>query len=204
MCGEMVRAILEGRKTQTRRLVKFDIADHIEDGYGSDNLLNPKVFTIETDKGRFGLKQFCPYAVDRLWVKETWCVMLKDGNFLWNKKGNHKCHYRADGYEVVKDDGYGGQEFRQDGTAASPWQPSIFMSRWASRINLAVTNIRIERLQDISEEDAIAEGIPNRPAEESNRDEFADLWDSINGKKKGCAWNDNPWVWVVEFKQEDR
>jgi hypothetical protein len=84
------------------------------------------------------------------------------------------------------------------------WKPSIFMPRWASRITLEITNIRVERLQEITEEDAKAEGIEN-PFFASDRywptfkDRFETLWDSINGKT--YPWSSNPWVWVIEFKK---
>lgn len=82
------------------------------------------------------------------------------------------------------------------------WKPSIHMPRWASRITLEVTGVRVERLQDISEADAIAEGAPwaacGAPQEGSHKAGFAQLWESINGSN---SWSTNPWVWVIEFKR---
>src|SRR5690606_32135130 len=95
-----------------------------------------------------------------------------------------------------------------DGLHLGPWRPSIHMPRWASRIDLEVTGIRVERLQEITPGDAHAEGI-----EADTRDcrveclprmlvdRFADLWDKINGKREGASWEANPWVWVVEFRR---
>jgi hypothetical protein len=83
------------------------------------------------------------------------------------------------------------------------WKPSIHMPRWASRITLEITGVRVERLRAISEADAYREGIPawTDPAQTFNASvRFGELWDSINGKRPGCAWADNPWVWVLEFR----
>lgn len=178
--GEMVRAILEGRKTQTRRVMKIQpkysdcalsrLADttdrerrkHIDKLHWvrlSDDRLN-----VVYDDNRYFR---CPYGLsgDRLWVRETFTVM---GGLSF---------YRADG-EMSSDD-------------KKPWTPSIHMPRWASRIDLLIKNIRVERLQDISEKDAKAEGV-------DSVSEFIELWESIN---RGDSWGLNPWVWVVEFEK---
>ncbi len=94
---------------------------------------------------------------------------------------------------------------RRHGTHVVPWRPSIHMPRWASRITLEITDIRVERLQEISYADAMAEGVPftelppgqGRP-DPLHRAKFADLWESINGPG---SWEANPWVWVIEFKR---
>ncbi len=108
--------------------------------------------------------------------------------------------------------------YRADGERSVRWRPSIYMPRWASRITLEVTDVRVERVQEISEDDALAEGI--EPGEVCRHPEicgragesalqcmqahhFLHLWDSINGKKPGCSWDDNPWVWVIEFRHID-
>lgn len=198
----MVKAILEGRKTMTRRvnsIGEYDISD-----------------------------KKCPYGVvgDRLWVRETWQSFFSEevtqnhqqgprsfsGVPAETAKGHYMFfYYRADG-EAPDDPKYG----------KAVWRPSIFMPRWVSRITLEVTDIKVERLQDITEEDAIAEGIhlcagideegythgyhwgPVSDAEllfNSAADAYRKLWDSINGQKPGKTWNDNPWVWVIEFKE---
>lgn len=174
--GPMVRAILEGRKTQTRRVKKPQPID-----LGVIHIVGQ-------------IK--CPYGQpgDRLWVRETFCPDWCD-----------EVIYRADDPT--------GRAARDAGYSHEPkWKPSIFMPRWASRIDLEVVGIRAERLQEISEDDALAEGCepgggacsgPMDPVEYDGytaSDEFAALWDSINAKR-GHSWESNPWVWVVEFKR---
>lgn len=202
--GEMVKAILNDTKTMTRRV------NSIGEYYISDKK--------------------CPYGVvgDRLWVRETWgdldyyqgnvaIHVLKDSNGV-----EHDIVYSAEcqGYFEWTDE-VGFPEYRKDGTEASRWRPSIFMPRWASRITLEITDIKVEQLQDITEEDAIAEGIhlcagideegythgyhwgPVSDTEllfNSATSAYRKLWDSINGKKPDKAWDDNPWVWVISFK----
>lgn len=190
----MVRAILDGRKSQTRRYLTSDTN-----------------FTCEE------LTQLkCRYGVpgDRLWVRETWCAVLprKDGGLEYNGARlvtppdgeSVELWYRADGelgpISCLFDDG-------------PRWRPSLHMPRWASRLTLEVTSVRVERLQDISEEDAKAEGIGEAkpwvfdgggPAMGPTATHaFMRLWDSINGKRPGCAWQDNPWVWAVTFRRVD-
>jgi uncharacterized protein YqfB (UPF0267 family) len=172
--GPMVKAILGGRKTITRRVLK------LQDYDGGD--------CYETKDGILrDILSLCPYGIpgDRLWVRETWA----------DPCGKRLPVYRADeatAYLNVK------------------WRPSIFMPRWASRITLEVTGVRVERLQDITEEDAQAEGVEARrsmkdgvaPVVYSYQDPFRIIWDSINGKK--YPWSDNPWVWVIEFRHMGR
>lgn len=138
---------------------------------------------------------------DRLWVRETWAVV----NTLDNRKpseitkGTHywpTVWYRAtDQHE---------QEYRDD--YFGKWRPSIFMPRWASRITLEITDVRVERVQDISMADCIAEGMSmdaplnNRGTGAIARDAFADLWDLLNAKR-GFGWDVNPWVWIIEFRK---
>jgi hypothetical protein len=132
---------------------------------------------------------------------------MDNGNYLWDKHGEHKIIYRADGADIVCDDGDGGIKYNEDGSLASPWKPSSFMPRKYSRINLAVKNIRVERVQDISEDDAVAEGYPeNNGLYKPEREVmsiaqvwYSQLWDSINGKG---SWESNPMVWVIEFKED--
>jgi len=180
--GPMVRAILEGRKTMTRRVA-------CPPGY---NL---------TD---YGLAH-CRYGQpgDRLWVRETWaagaCADMLNPSALSRKTwliDNGGLWYEADGAAPL--------------TPISPkgkTRPSIFMPRWASRILLEVTSVSVERVQDISETDAKAEGAPwlgagflAKLGDGSYREGFYDLWDSINAKR-GYGWDANPWVWVVKFKR---
>lgn len=197
----MVRAILEGRKTQTRRIVKpqppsrynwnqYDGSEWFwNDRQGDDDMMGwwPSY--------EFGQK--CPYGKvgELLWVRETWretgSAQMASGSIP--KFGNrNQVAYFVDG--------------EHDG----PWRPSIFMPRWASRITLKITDVRVQRLQDISESDAIAEGIEQ---EDGHWKDYLDgdssyatsaifsyksLWQSINGAD---SWDANPWVWVIEFKR---
>jgi hypothetical protein len=183
----MVRAILEGRKTQTRRLVNPQPAPNSPFDGGTTWMYRP-------DKGRHvpvgtvghltvaektGLR--CPYGVpgDVLWVKETFKAFTQQ-----------RVEYRAD-YPSLE--------------STTGWTPSIFMPRWASRLTLEVTEVRVERLQEISEEDARAEGVTSergavgQSVRPGPREAFAALWDSINGER--CPWASNPWVWVVGFRR---
>jgi hypothetical protein len=200
----MVRAILAGKKTQTRRVVgsmhppEFfgvrggpDENDPLQWGYyvadgmpwGGDGCL--VLARGETGHDRCVLSLACPYGDvgDRLWVRETWAEV------------NGGAFYKAD---EPWPEAYGPEP---------KWKPSIHMPRWAARILLEVTDVRVERVQDITEEDAKAEGVGDlRPDEEGPfavlalRDRFHRLWDSINAKR-GFGWGTNPWVWVVEFKR---
>lgn len=201
---EMVKAILEGRKTQTRRIVKpqpegATLKSHL-DGKWLTKKFNGLVLPQIED-----LPMHNPFGQvgDRLWVRETFTQGY--GMTLLESEGDDKnavsIIYKADGKEIYKDcseevaENWGNWENDSDDAV---WKPSIHMPRWASRILLEITNIRVERLQDISEDDAIAEGMiadDDYCAEEY----FSKLWNEINGwDEKG--WNANPWVWVIEFK----
>lgn len=191
----MVRAILEGRKTQTRRVVKpqphsAHYPQHAEArGAGWVWMAHDDRPTYTFATGDFR----CPYGQpgERLWVRETWAKA--DSSLI------DETFYRADG-EVD------GRQRAFSYVKREPrWRPSIHMPRWASRIDLEVTGVRVERLQDISEADAIAEGVepyrlPVHPVREALRhvDGFSVLWESINGPG---SWDANPWVWVVEFRR---
>lgn len=199
----MVRAILDGKKTQTRRIVRPQptqpLAGHII--YSTDPNQSGKWRFAENDDHE-GEYRRCPYGLphDRLWVRETFCQKCEDGYPVYNADGNldSSCyHYRADGYHVVKADGDGVTEFTKDGREASPWKPSIFMPRHASRITLEVTAVRVERLQEITEADAQLEGFQQTNTTLA-RSEFIRLWKQINGVG---SWDANPWVWVIEFKR---
>ena len=179
--GEMVQAILAGRKTQTRRVMKVKCDDvtamHHE----------PWPFNWSTD-GNDTIKMLpCPFGEigDRLWVKETFQpVQLASEVTQWR--------YRA-----------------TDKKGLANWKPSIFMPRKASRIALEITDVRVERLQSISDADAIAEGVTIKPDASiaeivakgettAAQFEYYALWCAINGQK---SWDANPWVWVVAFKK---
>jgi len=206
---EMVKAILESRKTQTRRVIK---------NYTYEDNLNSDVR--------------CPYGQvgDRLWVRETFVLEsdeeYQDESFYYlvtdrpiktipeeGEYGSYHLipHYRATEPEpnIVTD--------KQD-DEFTRWRPSIFMPRWASRITLEITDIRVQRVQEISQSDAIAEGLIFMGGMADNWDEapwcaslkdqepmkypsaaYGRLWDSINAKR-GYGWDKNPWVWAISFK----
>ncbi|WP_250467670.1 hypothetical protein [Caballeronia sp. GAFFF2] len=218
--GAMVRAILDGRKTQTRRVVKArpgwpigfvgGAGDQNDPRcYGFEDLNTAQWWTLQADGSSDNHQIPCPYGArgDRLWVRETFQgPMWEEGT--WDPDTDYHspkyCEYRADGgptpeYVDFEDNLHQG------------WKPSIFMPRWASRIALEITGVRVERLEDIGEEDALAEGV-ERGHEgyhidggrhfhaASPRGSFASLWDSLNASR-GLGWDVNPWVWVVEFKR---
>lgn len=198
--GEMVRALLDGRKTQTRRIIK-------DCTVGSDQISK----FIQIEKKFIGcypedvpelIRECCPYGVpgDRIWVREAFASGLSTKSTL-AYRATHKREDLEDGfYDTIK------------------WTPSIHMPRTASRILLEITGVRVERLNAISEEDAQAEGVGTAvwfaakgiPESEwkslgehgamqaSYINRFATLWESIYGEE---SWKANPWVWVIEFKR---
>lgn len=185
--GEMVRAILDGRKTQTRRVIA---------NVGADNCIplqkqtktKDGIYTHVMDAPMYGL---CPFGQvgDRLWLRETWAEAGASAPDLTLYRANYPAHVPA-GYENVP----AAEEIR--------WRPSIHMPRWASRITLEITAVRVERLNGISEEDAKAEGYPlEREVDGGAHDPwlwFRDLWDGIYPDND---FKVNPWVWVIEFKR---
>lgn len=190
--GPMVRAILDGRKTQTRRVVK-PYPKVVYGGVDSDGaILTARIFRGEDQRIH------CPYGKigERLWVRETW---TPDHAAFYP---NFPVVYRADrGYEYERNER--GEVYSPEQKAFYPyrWRPSIHMPRWASRITLEITGLRVELLQDISEADAKAEGAD--PADDREvplftyTEAFQDLWKTINGSE---SWAENPWVWAIEFK----
>ena len=198
--GAMVRAILDGRKSQTRRVIKDFAIKRLSNRHefatsGPHQLSmkeTPGYAYVELDSGALvGLP--CPYGQpgDRLWVRETFRVI--DGQ----SQDAIAIDYRSDPEEKWCRIG----DFLGDG---KKWTPSIHMRREYSRIMLEITNVRVERLQDISNKDCIEEGvadlsIPLRPGLSMWRSCYADLWDSINAAR-GYGWDVNPWVWVIEFR----
>jgi hypothetical protein len=187
----MVRALLAGTKTQTRRIAKP--VRHPDLG----NVYAPGALVLEHEPQHV-IDRCCPYGRpgDRLWVREThmnWWK-LDPANPEGPRIFSHVAAFAADGYELEP---------------GERWIPSIHMLRAASRITLDIKAVRVERLQDISEEDAKAEGAPGYEEgldapppdgdhEWSYRASFQRLWEQINGPG---AWAKNPWVWVVEFER---
>ncbi|EKS9798268.1 MULTISPECIES: hypothetical protein [Burkholderia] len=221
--GPMVRAILEGRKTQTRRVAipKRSYVDFIGGGpKDGPDWNDPACWGFEDPNTGFwwalrGDEQCnqLPYPHgnpgDRLWVRET-----------WKPRTSHSCSldtcdcsdiwvdYQAAGDGVYFAEREIDEEWTMpDAAIKGRWVPSIHMPRWASRITLEITAVRAERLQSISWEDAIAEGIrdPRRAARRVDPVEgcvaqFRQLWDGLNAAR-GHGWDANPWVWVVEFRR---
>lgn len=219
--GEMVRAILAGTKTQTRRLVKPQPSAGFD--WCRVNRVGPW-FHVEADHPQTVMHTVtCKQGVvgDRLWVKETHRFPSKENPRV-------RVEYRADmsswgiadSYNVAKD------EFTRDAKlfpgraneySKQRWRPSIFMQRWASRLTLEITDVRVERLNAISAADAIAEGIEkgSNPAYPNDYKYYGELeqlgqitanpvwsyqslWESING---AGSWAANPWVWVISFRR---
>ena len=220
-----VRAIKEDRKTQTRRVIKALPCysfDYFKDGFSYWKLTGKPPLIPDPSPYRKGkriraiLVPFCrlrcPFGVpgDRLWVRETWAV----GN--WNPGGerNIAICYKADDsaswlygrcpldYAQIE---LFAQKYGRPSWVHSQWKPSIHLPRWASRLTLEITDVRVEKLQDISEEDAVAEGCKQETITQeeggaleglhwSARKQFMEYWDSI-------TWSLNPWVWVISFKR---
>lgn len=189
--GEMIRALLAGRKTQTRRPVK---QRPVLDSY---NEIGSWDGPGEEDEYTLSL---CPYGKpgDTLWVREAWGI--GGSGYLVDPTLN----YRADGAQRPLDPDLNHMRPEVAKVFAKGWRPSIHMPRWASRITLQVTDVRVERVQDISEEDARAEGVIEEPVYCAKHGRlacsFAILWDSIHKEGSGFSWDQNPWVWVVKFE----
>ncbi|MCA8195428.1 hypothetical protein [Burkholderia vietnamiensis] len=225
--GPMVRAILEGRKTQTRRMIKHQPPNDVSlisvsryhptviDRHGDEGP-GDEIFGAFSDDGEWGCTSPFGEPSDRLWVRETWSADFANHyphERLWYAADNDRRH------DIDVRDGVRGiysPESREH--VPFRWRPSIHMPRWASRITLEITAVRVERLQDISESDAIAEGIETFKTDDPDlqgmwRDysedgmasgnpvgSFLTLWDGINAAR-GHGWDANPWVWVVEFRR---
>ncbi|EAP2982547.1 hypothetical protein D1K53_23085 [Salmonella enterica] len=193
--AEMVRAILDGRKTQTRRPIKWKQTRFTEIAERDDGSLWPWAEDCE----RGGDIWFaCPYGEigDRIWVRETFRVHSRAtdvATLVYRASVRNSWTEQTHRVPIAVCD-----------KPATPekWTPSIHMPRWASRILLEITDVRVERLRDLSEEDAKSEGI-TPPAGGvlpgwEYRINFRDLWMDIYGTD---SWEANPWVWVIEFKR---
>lgn len=216
--GPMVRALLAGTKTQTRRVVKPDTKAPVVDPYcrWDDETWG----SVATD-GTSSIVH-CPYGQpgDRLWVRETWRTEeLDEGDEASGADiGTDGVRFAADEtFRVIENTREASDRWCVAHNAdsrklVSKWRPSIYMPRWACRLELELTQVRVERLQDISEKDAIAEGIASTEAlealransallvEETYRMGFRSLWDSLNAKR-GFGWDANPWVWALTVKR---
>lgn len=233
-----VRATLDGRKTMFRRVIAFPrrgafVLVEMQDG---------SLWPYQSDDGESALcsdgdehPMVCPFGApgDTLWVRETWVHYQTvnhrrraDGGSL-SEVSDGLAGYRADGYDTINDFRthirlVSDADFESIQVNGDRWRSPIHMPRWASRLTLRLTDVRVERLQEISEEDAIAEGMTcwvcSGPINGTSENDCACFhtkanaipsfqvgWDSINGKR--APWSSNPWVWVVSFervKEADR
>jgi len=233
MTAESVRGILAGRKTQTRRVIKLPRGEQWALRTSNFDHGEPIVFGdgdgVESDICRQVLR--CPYGYpgDRIWVKESWRPWgWRDDEFWLEYNGGDKIiqpaledprldedkfqdwaskHSFRASQECVdagcEMDAEGCYVWPDDGVSPVKWRTPLFMPRWASRITLEITDIRTERLQDISLEDCQREGIllkgDSHHDGSAMRDAYRKLWDSINARR-GFGWDKNPFVWVIEFK----
>lgn len=193
--AEMVKAILEGRKTVTRRVVKFkkgwnpEWTGYVPDGdvlYGSNNIPAVK----------------CQFRKDDvLWVRETWGIQSAH-RFEYDAKITYKAEGDLQKVQFSNRDDYDRFIWNKH-IGDGKWYPSIHMPREAARIFLRVTNVRCEKLQEANYFDAIREGIPYRQYEVDILKDFSCLWDSTikPSDRDNYGWNANPWVWVIEFER---
>ena len=207
--GEMVRAILDGRKTQTRRIVKpqppavtdgrwswvASSSDKSEVGKFRYSWPNETGTSFTAHGRESGVSIRCPYGEtgDRLWVREAWALFEHSTGVVYRADAGD------DGLVPYLDNGAGGLGGGVCDYAPDRWKPSIHMPRWASRITLEIKGVRVERLQDIGESDAEAEGFHREGCGgEGSVRTFARLWESLYGTD---SWSVNPWVWVIEFER---
>ena len=216
--AEMVRAILDGRKTQTRRPIKWKQTRFTEIGEREDGSKWP---WSEDAEHACDFWHPCPFGAvgDRIWVRETWATLGNEDGCCIDWEGNlckgdersaariyrASCEQRPGDYGLwsIPDDAYW-KPHTKEHKFEGAWRPSIHMPRWASRILLEITGVRVERLNSISDADAKAEGccygrgggIPDFAVNPA--DHFPTLWASIYGEE---SWKANPWVWVIEFKR---
>lgn len=223
---EMVLAVLAGRKTQTRRPVKFKFRDGCRDAstlqVGNYCTGHPRSgFVLRGGAGGCWKDVThplqCPYGNkgDRLWVRETWSDVNYDGSEAIAYRADSEVNLLSNDSTFLDDVGvfnphdvrlaklhFGNWYADLIAGTEGRWRPSIHMPRWASRIQLEITNVRIERLKHVPREGVLAEGYPIERQEWANEYDpfiwFKDLWGSIYGDKH---WDTNPWVWVVEFRR---
>lgn len=225
--AEMVKAILDGRKTQTRRIIKPQPTLSNTSGFNWKGAAYGLGFNDKETNRNFANTNACPLGKvgDRLWVRETWWQAgygarpyPESDEYEW--VGSKRAHYAVDGNPPNEPNSdYPSGLKNGSFSAANPnrvWRkrPSIHMPRWASRITLEITEVRVERLNAISENDALSEGCvalegckwhtfkeakAGTPMHDHTaKDAFSAIWQSIYGEE---SWSSNPWVWVIEFKR---
>lgn len=202
--SEMVRAILDGRKAQTRRVMKVQPVlngnwwEAYGAAWGKENKSVPAAPC-------HSLANNCPYGQvgDRLWVRETWQGPLVDSEKAYDLFKDPAPYQKVENCVYKADGGHAPEYIDFDDNFQQGWRPSIHMPRWASRITLEITDVRVERLQAASDDDFKAEGYPlERELTGGSTDPFCwfrHLWNSIS--KPECNFESNPWVWVIEFKK---
>lgn len=219
--GEMVRAILDGRKTQTRRIMKPQPEPCPRGGHWWPSNVFKTMLHVEEEmqngKGGWGglVGDACPFGDvgDRIWVRETWATLGNEDGCCVDWEGNlckgdersvariyrASCEQRPGDYGLwsIPDDAYW-KPHTKEHKFEGAWRPSIHMPRWASRILLEITGVRVERLRSMSQDDARAEGVIAASGPMEAGLAFRELWDSIYGEE---SWKANPWVWVIEFKR---
>lgn len=185
--GEMVKELLAGRKTMTRRIVKPQPFEHGRDGLVSPGWgwdISPKCKLQAWDAEKIGrpMSDYCPYGIvgDRLWVRETWCRENQNQPACY--RVSCVCEQNEKSHECLK------------------WRSPIHMPRWASRITLEITGVKVERLHAITEQDAIAEGIGCPVTRDCKVPKFRELWEKMHGDG---SWDRNDWIWVLSFKRID-
>lgn len=216
--AEMVRAILDGRKTQTRRIMKKQPEPSKTrecDFYFPCDKMQSMVHVSDFIPGNSMIpdaheffSKCCPFGEvgDRIWVREAFQGPLVSEELLEEYRAYPEKFENPEYCEYAADGGPRPEYCDLDDNLRHGWRPSIHMPRWASRITLEITGVRVERLNAISQEDARAEGVGltgwrpiySDPDALTPYDNFALLWESIYGEE---SWQVNPWVWVIQFKR---
>lgn len=204
----MIKALLEGRRTVTRRIIKpqpiqtpgtpvwwLEKEFEGESFIGDEDIRSHLFHNVYGDKGTPYGAVYADGTADRLWVKETWQAYNQAGASYSSLSREEKDQAELYNWAVVSK-----ATNPEDKSPGDPWIPSIFMPRWASAITLEITDVRVEKVQEITEEDARAEGVEpfHLPTGATlYKPAFASLWNEINGPD---AWDRNNWVWVISFK----
>lgn len=210
MSGPMVNALRDRHKTQTRRPLKPQPGP----GMSAQVPPDPTVWEVRDKFGSFISRERMPYAIgDRVWIRETWAHyqtvnhIVHANGAAYDEVSDGLAGYRADGFDSIEDFRThvrltSGRDLVAVEINGDRWRPSIHMPRWASRIWLTITAVRVERVQDISEADALAEGVDYEwhGVPVGQRAAFVELWNSIYGPD---AWERNDWVCALTFETHE-